>query len=227
MLKKSDMHVHPRVPTMSRCLVGQIVEETSIDTSDESDVEAQIRSKVRRAQREQDRKLDAQWIEWYNMGSEPMAVLDGEQVENEDRSAEGEREESCEISEKKRSKKSKKRRQVEERDLPLVKFTILQDAENPKTRLLTLETAASGSFHCFTRSKKSVRGRWRYQPTFYYENLNKCIYSDIKKPGYKKWLVTTNGWRAVDSIWLPFKEGQYFSVSETEKAIIEEGREQM
>ena len=246
LLKKSDMHVHPRVPTISRCLVGQLVEETNIDTSDESDVEAQIRLKVRKAQSEQDMKMDAQWIEWYNMGSEPITIArnldmaeteakvdevivlnNDEQPENEDQPAEGERQENNEISEKKRSKKSKKRRPMEERDLPLVKFVILESMENSKIRLLTLRTGSS--FHCFTRSKRSVRGRWRYQPTFYCDtDARKCIYSDVKRTNYKKWLLSEeDGWKVADSIHLPFREGEYFSVSETEKAIIEEGREQI
>jgi len=272
LFKKSDMHIHPRVPTINRCLVGQLVEETMAETSDESDVEEKVRRKVREQRRIQEEKDDVRWCEYYNLGSDPpvdyelvpdsvdsdgLAAAQNEEKINLDEPEEMQGEKPAgndidqqvggyqarddgssieqpelllgnELPEKRRSKKSKKRAAIDERNLSLVKFTILESEDGKKVRVLTLQTGKD-DFHCFTRSKKSVRGRWRYQPTYFVEVKGKSVqhYSDRKKEHYQEWLLHTNGWRVADTVFLPYRAEEHFSVSETERCIIEEGRDKV
>ena len=262
--KKSDMHVQPRVPTIKRCLVGNIVEETKDETSDESDVESQIRSRVNQQRRLQEENDDAQWIDYYNLaGADRWLEIEAQEdaqhefeVQEEERdmteentsalanteeraldvSCMGEKElrrvpeeevNVTEVDERKRSKSSKKRLPMEERN-PGTEKTVFHILEDEKSRVLTLMDT-DRSFHCFTRSAKSVNGRWRYQPTYFTTTSTgstQTHYKDHQKPGYEKWILTLDeGWRVTGEIKLLYVRGQHFSVTETERSIIEEGLE--
>ena len=132
-----------------------------------------------------------------------------------------------EVDERKRSKKSKKRRPIQERN-PGATKTVFHILHDEKSRVLTLKTAHG--YHCFTRSTKSVNGRWRYQPTYFTTQGNaiKTIYADKRKTGMQRWVLTlAEGWKVAEEIKLLYVKDQYFCVNETERRIIEEGREQL
>jgi len=233
LFKKSDMHVHPRVPTLNRCLAGRVVTEVTAETSDESDVEEKIRQQVREQRRRQDDSEDAQWIEYYNVGSNNPQLegeIKGNSLNEVEDSEDVMRIEDSEEKEEVGNTKAQRLMEAENVQSALTWFTILEndDDEDKKERVLTLQVE-DGQFHCFTRTsrKKPDQGRWRYQPTFYEIKKGKTIqhYSDKKKENYKDWVLELDGWRIADRIRLPYHAGEYFSVSETEKIIIEKGRE--